>query len=616
MTGESCISSSSSFPSIHDQDIEMLDSKLWPTDYTLNKLRQLLANKLSNMLSVPSEHIFDLLERPKREEHGLFSLPLPQLKFPSLNSDNNGNNNNGTNTNSSITNPVQKAKELAESFPIDDQFFPRATSVGPFLNISGNSKWIMKETIKQVHEMKTEFGKNNIGQGKKVLVEYSSVNIAKPFHAGHLRTTIIGNFLKLAYRANGFDTLGMNYLGDWGKQYGLLAIGWKKYGDESKLEQDPIQHLFDVYVSMNADAESDEAINEQAKDYFTQMEKGNSEALSLWRKFKDLSLKSHNKIYKRLNVDFDIISGESLYDSHMKKSVDEMKSLGLLQTHKEAQVINLESSGLGTAIILKKDGSSLYLTRDIAAAQDRFDTYKLDKSIYVVACQQDLHLAQLFKIMELMKKPWAHRMKHINFGMVKGMKTRKGQVVFLEDVIDQARDVMHSVMQKNPEKYGQVENPMEISDKLAVSAIVIQDFSAKRIKDYEFKLDRVIQFEGDTGPYLQYAHSRLCSLERKTGLVPSLDNLDLLTEKEAQDLAIVIARYPDVVQECRITAEPCVVVNYLMSLSRQVSTALDRMWVMGQEKDLAQARLALYSAAKFTIGNGLRLLGLEPLERM
>jgi arginyl-tRNA synthetase len=288
-----------------------------------------------------------------------------------------------------------------------------------------------------------------------------------------------------------------------------------------------------------------------------------------------------------------------------------------MQESQGAQIVDLEAEGLGKAIVVKKDGTTLYLTRDIAAAQYRFEKYDLAKSIYVIAMQQDHHMKQLIRILGMMEKPWADNVLHVNFGMVLGMKTRKGQVVFLEDILDDARDVMHSVMKENPEKYAQIENPEEVADTLAVSAIVVQDMSARRIKDYEFKIERVTKFEGDTGPYLQYAHARLCSIQRKSGIdITGAIDYSLLGEKEAVDLALMVAQYPEIVQEARLSMEPCNIVAYLMGLSRLVSTALDRLWVMGQEQELAKARMALYVSARYTLGNGLILLGLKPLERM
>lgn len=577
-------------------DIETLDSRVWPTDYAWSRFRTHVAEKLAVLVDRPVDEVWKILEKPKKEEHGQFALPLPRLRLAG--------------------NPAAIAADIAVKLEKDD-VITGASSTGPFLNVTVDTTRLMKETISEALSKRQDYGKNNLGEGKNVLVEYSSPNIAKPFHAGHLRSTIIGNFIKLAYRANGFHADGMNYLGDWGKQYGLLAIGFKRYGCEEKLVADPIHHLFEVYVKISADAEADPTVDETARSYFKAMENGEAEALALWQRFRSLSIEKYKEVYERLNVKFEIYSGESQYEERMKASVAELKEKNLLEESKGAMVIDMESAGLGKPLVLKSDGATLYLTRDIAAAEHRFEEYKLDKSIYVVSSQQDLHLQQLFKAMEMLGKPWAKHMLHINYGLVKGMKTRKGQVVFLDDILNDAKDIMLGVMQQNAEKYAQIADPEGTADILAVSAVVVQDMAARRIKDYEFKIERVTQFEGDTGPYLQYAHSRLCSVERRAEVqMDGSEDLSLLTEKEAIDLALQIARYPDVVQEARVTQEPCCVVNYLLSLCRSVSQTLDKLWVKGQEPEVARARLALYAAARYTVGNGLTLIGLKPLERM
>lgn len=591
--------------SLHQLPIEVLDSRVWPLqDYVLSRLRMKAAEHLAALMPVESnftaDTLFKMLERARNEEHGLFSLPCPQLRLPGS--------------------PVAVAQDLAARFPRDEMFV-NAVAAGPFLNISVDGALLLKDAIKETLTGGERYGVNNIGEGKRICIDYSSPNIAKPFHVGHLRSTIIGNFLKLVYRANGFHVHGINYLGDWGKQYGLLAVGFARYGSEDSLLTDPIRHLFDVYVKINADAKDDATIDDEARAYFKKMEDGDEEALKLWRRFRELSIEKYKHIYHRLNVEFEEYSGESCFEHGMMDRVAELETMGLLVESEGAKVVDLDAHKLGKAIIIKKDGATLYLTRDIAAANERFERLKLDKAIYVIASQQDLHMQQLFKIMELSGRPWSKNMLHINFGMVLGMSTRRGKVEFLEDVLNDAKNTMHEVMKENPAKYAEIADPEGTSDILAISAIVVQDMAAKRVKDYKWELERVTKFEGDTGPYLQYAHSRLRSIERKAldligGPDLSSADLSLLTEKEAISLALLVARYPDVVQEARITTEPCTIINYLMLLSRQISTTLDRLWVLNQEADLARARVALYTAARIALGNGLRLIGLKPLDRM
>jgi len=476
---------------------------------------------------------------------------------------------------------------------------------------------------------KEKYGGSTIGQGKNVVVEFSSPNIAKPFHAGHLRSTIIGNFLKNIYKALGYNVTAINYLGDWGKQYGLLAVGFQRFGSEEELEKNPIKHLYEVYVKINEvkDQEAKDTshtgptIDDLARTYFKKMEDGDEHALSLWKKFRELSIVEYKKMYARLNVEFDEYSGESKFGQEMIVELNKLRELGLLQENQGAQVINLEDQKLGLAVVTKKDGATLYITRDIAAAVHRHSKYKFDKMIYVVAAQQNFHFQQLFAVLDKMGNTWAKsQCVHVNFGMVKGMSTRKGNVVFLEDILDESKATMLEVMQKNEKKYAEVENPEAVADIIGLSAVLIQDLSARRIKDYNFDWNRMTSFEGDTGPYLQFAHARLCSMERKAADEGTLVNPDadvsLLIEKECTDLFSIIGKFPQVVSSAQQSMEPCTLVSYLMSLSHSISVTLEKVRVVGREKNVAEARLLMYWAARITVGNGLRILGLIPLERM
>ncbi|CAO3671530.1 unnamed protein product [Umbelopsis ramanniana] len=486
-----------------------------------------------------------------------------------------------------------------------------------FMNFKVNASKLYNNVLRIISEQKENYGRNDSGQGKTVVVEYSSPNIAKPFHAGHLRSTIIGCFIRNVYDANGWKTISMNYLGDWGKQYGLLAVGYERYGSEEALIKDPINHLFHVYVNINRDAEADPTIHDEARAYFKRMEDGDEEALSLWRRFRDLSIVKYKETYARLNIEYDVYSGESQVGEGMKRALDMLHEMNLLQDSDGAKIIDLSKYKLGSTVVTKKDGTTLYLTRDIGAAMERYEKYKFDRMIYVVASQQDLHLKQLFKTMELMKFPWADRLQHINFGMVTGMSTRKGNVVFLDQILEDTKEKMHDVMRKNEAKYAQIEHPDQVADEVGISAVKIQDNAARRIKNYEFDWERMFSFEGDTGPYLQYAHARLCSIERKAS-VPINPNADisLLVEPTAHDLIRTIGQYPDLVKSLTNGLEPCNVVTYAFKLSHDVSSAFESLWVMGAEEKLAEARMLLYWSARITLGNALRLLGLKPLERM
>lgn len=502
--------------------------------------------------------------------------------------------------------------------------------------------------------MDNKYGSNSSGLGKTAVLDYSSPNIAKPFHAGHLRSTIIGNFIKKVLDASGWNTVGINYLGDWGKQYGeflvfylicayintllthlyligLLAVGYKKYGDAKELKEDPIRHLFKVYVAINKDAEENPAVHDEAREYFTKMENGDKEALALWADFRSLSIEKYKDIYSRLNISFDIYSGESQFSNDLGWVLQHLRDLSLLQLSDGAQVVDLQRFDMAPALITKRDGSTLYLTRDIAAAVSRKNEYDFDAMYYVVGLQQDLHFRQLFKTLELMGYPWAKNCQHVAFGMIKSksgeMSTRKGKVVFLEDILNHTQSEMHDVMKKNEAKYAQVENPEQVADVVGISSIIVQDMQARRIKDYEFDWNRMLSFEGDTGPYLQYAHARLCSVERTTGITISESDfpyditeaqnlLAKLDEPAAMDLLLKIADYPDVIRKAARECEPVTIINYLFGLSHLISVAWEKIWVKGQEEDLAKVRMALYKVTRIVLGNALSMIGLKPLERM
>ncbi|ORX48049.1 arginyl-tRNA synthetase [Hesseltinella vesiculosa] len=586
---QSTESSSATAPSITIPD----------TDASTNPLdtfRLRIAAKIAAMGNVDPALVYKAIEIPRQLDNGDFALTLPRLRLKG--------------------NPAQIAKDWAASFVPDDLILS-ATATGPFLNFRINTGLLVKQTLAMVTSASEQYGCNTSGNGKKAIVEFSSPNIAKPFHAGHLRSTIIGSFIRNVYKANGWDVLAMNYLGDWGKQYGLLAVGYGRYGDETKLKEDPIKHLYDVYVEINKDAAEDATIHDEARAYFKKMEDGDEQALALWRRFRDLSIVKYQDVYARLNIHFDIYSGESQVTKGMDEAMAMLIQTGLLEDSQGAKVINLEKYKLGVAVVQKSDGTTLYLTRDIGAAKERFEKYNFDKMIYVVAAQQDLHLKQLFKTLDLMGFEWANRVEHVNFGMVQGMSTRKGTVVFLEDIINEAQDIMHEQMRKNEAKYAEVQNPMAVADEIGISGVRIQDNAARRVKNYEFDRNRMFSFEGDTGPYIQYAHARLCSIERKNNMQvnPNADT-SLLTEEGAINIVRIVAEFPDLLKSLMNAYEPCNVVTYAFKLSHEISAVFDSLWVRGADPAVADARLLMYWSARVTLGNAMRLLGLRPLERM
>ena len=591
-----------------------------PDTNIVDFMRNYIAQELHRISNVDTSLIFSALEWTNKLEKGDLLLPVPRLRIQKAN-------------------PKELATSWAEQLPRNN-LLSRVDARGPFLHFYFNPQFLFKTLIPDILHRGKQYGSCNLGSNKTVLIEFSSPNIAKPFHAGHLRSTIIGGFLANLYKTFGWKVIRMNYLGDWGKQFGLLAVGFAKYGDEKKLARDPIRHLFDVYVRVNKDIErekeeeggesisglkgsSNESTNEKARNYFKRMEAGDPDALELWRRFRELSIEKYIDTYSRLNIKYDVYSGESQVTKEtIQRVLDLLRKKGISHRSQGAEVIDFTQSNkkLGSVVVQKSDGTTLYITRDIGAAIDRYEKYRFDKMIYVIASQQNLHAAQLFQILKKMGFKWASNLEHVNFGMVQGMSTRRGTVVFLDNILDEAKDKMLEVMKKNEAKYAQVENPDEVADLIGISAVMIQDMQSKRINNYEFKWERMLSFEGDTGPYLQYAHSRLKSLERNFTPITSegLTSIDysLLRESQASDLIRILAQYPDILRSAMKTKEPATIVTYLFKLTHQVSSCYTSLWVSGQTEEVAMARLALYAAARQVLYNGMTLLGLTPVDRM
>ncbi|ODV63504.1 arginine--tRNA ligase [Ascoidea rubescens DSM 1968] len=570
--------------------------------------RNFIAEQLSAITGVSPNLVFDALNTPNTLDKGDLIIPIPRLGIKG--------------------NPKELAAKWADALETGD-YLDKIEAQGPFIQFFLSSNFLFKTVIKSTLIEKESFGSiPALGQNKKIIIEFSSPNIAKPFHAGHLRSTIIGGFLSNLYEALGWEVIRMNYLGDWGKQFGLLAVGFEKYGSEEKLKLDPINHLFDVYVKINNDIKLEETqntdeTNTKARLFFKKMEDGDEDSLKIWKRFRELSIGKYIDTYARLNIKYQVYSGESTVPRHlMDEALQKFKEKNLLTEDKGALLIDFKKFNkkkLGKAIVQKSDGTTLYLTRDIGAAIDRYNKYKFDKMIYVIASQQDLHTAQFFEILKQMGYEWANNLVHVNFGMVLGMSTRQGTVVFLDDILEQTKSEMHNVMQKNEAKYAQVQDPDKVADLVGISAVMIQDMSAKRIGNYSFKWERMLSFEGDTGPYLQYAHSRLCSVARNSNI--SYDSLvhcdySLLTESIAATLIRLLAQYPDILLKCIKNHEPSTLVTYLFNLTHTVSSCYNILWVAGQKEELATSRLALYLTARQILYNGMRLLGITPVERM
>uniref|UniRef100_A0A671XUM3 Probable arginine--tRNA ligase, mitochondrial n=1 Tax=Sparus aurata TaxID=8175 RepID=A0A671XUM3_SPAAU len=469
------------------------------------------------------------------------------------------------------------------------------------------------------------------------LVEYSSPNIAKKFHAGHLRSTIIGNFIANLKQSLGHKVIRMNYLGDWGMQFGLLGAGFGQFGCQEKLKQNPLQHLFEVrwhchdglsmfgifalqvYVQVNKEAEHNEDINQAARDFFKQLEQRESEAVSLWQQFREITVDEYQRVYKRLGVHFDIYSGESFHQDQAQEVVQQLQSRGLLKTsEKGTGVVDLSPAADMSKVytVLRNDGTTLYITRDLAAAIDRTEKYQFDEMIYVTDKGQATHFQQLFQILLLMGHSWADRCQHVPFGLVRGMKTRSGEVVFLEDVLDEARArMLHNMSQSKTTK--EMDDPEDTAEKVGISALIVQDFKGPLLSDYTFDWDRMLQAQGDTGVFLQYTHARLCSLIRRNeGAEAAVFDPSLLLEQTSVSVLQHLLRYDEVLYQSAQDLQPKHLVNFLLKLSHLIASAHRELPVKGSSRDVAQARLRLFSGACSVLANGMRILGITPVNKM
>ncbi|KAM9553419.1 putative arginine--tRNA ligase, mitochondrial isoform 1-T1 [Salvelinus alpinus] len=482
---------------------------------------------------------------------------------------------------------------------------------------------LVQKVLEQLCQERHKFGvKSELFDGLKkgtTVVEFSSPNIAKKFHAGHLRSTIIGNFIANLKESFGNHVIRVNYLGDWGMQFGLLGAGFQLFGCQEKLKNNPLQHLFDVYVQVNKEAENNEVIGQAAREFFRQLEQQEPQALLLWKQFREITVEEYQQVYKRLGVHFDVYSGESFHQQQAQEVVQQLQRRGLLKTtEKGTGVVDLSSAGdmSSYSTVLRSDGTSLYITRDLAAAIDRKERYNFDEMIYVTDKSQGIHFQQLFQILLAMGHSWAERCQHVPFGLVQGMKTRLGEVVFLEDVLDEARARMLRNMSQSKTTKEMV-YPEDTAEKVGISALIVQDFKGPLGSDYKFDWDRILQAQGDTGVFLQYTHARLRSLIHRYGdgeegaFDPSL-----LLDQRSISILQHLLRYDEVLYQSVQDLQPKHLVNFLMTLSHLAASAHRELPVKGSPQAVAQARLRLFGGVCTVLANGMKILGITPVEKM
>ena len=496
-------------------------------------------------------------------------------------------------------------------------------AAGPYVNARFNVTPFTGEAIEAVREAGERYGWSDAGAGKSVAIDYSSPNIAKPIAFHHIRSTVIGHALANLYRSQGYRVEGINYLGDWGKQFGLVAVGFQEFGVPER--RGDMAHLVEVYVKANSRAEADKAFDERAREFFRRMEENDPEALKLWQEFRDTSLKDFAHIYERLGIRHERVEGESRYQGKMEAVIEEIRRTVGVKESQGALIVDMPYGEGEPPVLLKKnDGSTLYATRDLAAAIDRYERFQFHRSLYVVASQQALHFKQLFAVLKRMGKEWADRCVHVAFGLVKGMSTRKGTVVRLADVLDEARNrALEKVKDNVAAGKIQTADPEKLAEQIGLGAIVFGDLKNRRIVDYTFDWEEVLSFEGHTGPYLQYAHARACNVLRKAGVGLDAYDAALLSLPEEQALARVLARFPAAVEEAVEQNEPSILSRQMLD----VAAAFSRWYTLGnQDRDkrvlvegndaLRAARLALTDAVRLTLRSGLSLLGIATPDTM
>ena len=508
--------------------------------------------------------------------------------------------------------PALIAQALAAGYPADG-VIEKAEAVNGYVNFTINKAALAREVIGEVLSAGEKYGSSDIGAGKTVCLDYSSVNIAKPFHIGHLSTTAIGGALYKIFNFLGYKAVGINHLGDYGTQFGKLICAYKHWGDRQQVEEGGIHAINDLYVRFNSEAT--EEMEHEAREYFRLIESGDKEANELFDWFKELTLKYVRGIYDKLNVTFDSYAGERFYTDKMQPVIDELREKGLLKESEGAQVVDLEKYGMPPCLILRSDGASLYATRDLAAAIYRKDTYDFYKCLYVVAYQQNLHFKQVFKVLELMGKEWAKDLVHVAYGMVSledgAMSTRKGKVVWLEDVISRCVEKAYAIIsEKNPE----LENKRDVAEKVGVGAVIFGALYNSKIKDIVFSYDKVLSFEGETSVYVQYTCARANSVMEKGG-VPAEYKVGELLPQEAE-VVKAIASFPQAVKDAAEKYEPCMVARFAVDLAQKFNKFYFDCKILTAEGDKKNFRLALTAAAHTALKNALTLLGIGVPDKM
>lgn len=558
-----------------------------------------IVSLLKEKIDLPEDEIKRLIEIPPDPKMGDYAFPCYSLsktlkKSPNVIA-------------TELSNAIHAVRPIAET-----------KAIGPYVNFFVEKETLSEITLKTISEERDNYGIRSAGKGKTVIVDFSSPNIAKHLAVHHLRSALIGNAIYHIYKTLGYRCVGINHLGDWGTQFGQLIVAYKKWGGENAHHAYTVTDLNDLYVKFHQEAEKDPSLEDEAREWFKKLESGDPEAKNIWQHFKDISLKEFQKIYDMLGIHFDAFVGESFYNTMVQDTVTRIKEKGITKVSEQALIVDLEPYHMPPCLLRKKDDTTLYATRDIAAAEYRKKTYDFDKMIYVVGSEQKLHFNQFFKVLELMGYNWANCCVHVDFGLMKfkdgKMSTRKGKVVLLEDLLVEAVERIKEIIEeKNPS----LENKEAIARDVGIGAVIFADLCTKRSKDVVFDWDEALNFEGETGPYVQYTHARLCSILRKFGKPMTADiNFGLLKEDETVILIKNLGQFPSVIMKAAEFYEPSLICNYLIDVCASLNRFYNAHRVLSDDAELTKARILLVDTTRQVIKNGLRLLGMQAPERM
>ena len=559
--------------------------------------KELIASELAKVIEgLDQETILNLLEQPKSSDLGDIAFPAFSLAKIERKA------------------PQAIAADIAEK--IDASHFEKVVATGPYVNFFLDKSQISDQVIKSVIQAGADYGQQEEGQGANVTIDLSSPNIAKPFSVGHLRSTVIGDAISNIYKKMGYNTIKINHLGDWGKQFGLLMVAYKKWGSKEAVEANPIDELLKLYVRINAEIENDPALDDEGRLWFKKLEDGDPEATELWQWFRDESLVEFNRIYKLLGVEFDSLNGEAFYNDKMDEAVQILEEKGLLKESKGASIVELDDVNLPPAMIKKSDGATLYITRDIATAIYRARTYNFVKNIYVVGQEQSNHFRQLKAVLKKMGFEWSDDMIHVDFGLVtknrQKLSTRKGNIILLEPTLQEAISrAKAQIEEKNPE----LENKEEVAHAVGVGAVKFYDLKTDRRNGYDFDLEAMVSFEGETGPYVQYAYARIQSILRKANFTPSTDATYSLNDPESWEIIKLLQDFSRVVKRAAENYDPSLIAKYAINLAQAFNKYYAHTRILDESPE-RESRLALSYSTAVVLKEALRLLGVDAPEKM